>query len=158
MIHTTMTMNEFLPPAVSVKGVDKMKNGLIAILLGVMLSSGLSANAQSSPNTSSSSTDSATRVASVVVGTIGGTPIAFARRWWDLDDSVARQWMKQYYLHTDNKYVLIPARLLSLPVSLVDGFFESPFWSFRNALKHSGDEPFSKDTFSLGPSLEGDLY
>jgi len=136
-----------------------MKKWLIVMALGIVYSSdALLAVAQSPsnqpPTKTSSSADAATRSASFVVGSVGGTPVALVRRTWDMTDAGAKQWTKEVF-HTQNKIVLIPARLVTVTYALVFSVGEAPFWSLRNAWKHSADQPFSKDVFSLGPTLKG---
>ena len=50
----------------------------------------------------------------------------------------------------DNWFFLAPAYVISFPFAAVSGVIQGPFWSAWNAWRNSEDEPFSKDTFSLG--------
>lgn len=93
--------------------------------------------------------DLATRLASFTAGVIVGTPIAVVRRTGieivqgehDLIGE-ADTWYK--------KVALVMPGFISVPWGAVSGGASGCMYSLKNAWVESGQEPFSKDVFSLG--------
>jgi hypothetical protein len=78
-------------------------------------------------------------------GAVLGTPVAVVRKVSSNTKSAVESAGK-----TENPVFKGLAYLVALPVGLLKGGIEGAYWGTANAYKHSGDNPFSKDSFSLG--------
>lgn len=85
------------------------------------------------------------RMASFTTGAILGYPVAMAKRSVYQTKNGTRDFVGE----TKNPLLLIPAMVVSAPYGFVGGFFEGAQYSVMNSWKASGDEPFSKEAFSL---------
>jgi hypothetical protein len=90
------------------------------------------------------------RVAGFTAGVIVGTPICIIRRTHleikqgehDLIGDVDTWWKKGLFV--------FPGLLMAVPYGGISGGVGGCMYSVRNAWQNSKDEPFSKDSFSLG--------
>ncbi|MBX3074028.1 hypothetical protein KF913_08875 [Candidatus Obscuribacterales bacterium] len=85
------------------------------------------------------------RMASFTCGAVLGYPVAMAKRSVYQTKNGTRDFVGE----TRNPFLLIPAVVVSAPYGFVGGFFEGAQYSVMNSWKASGEEPFSKETFSL---------
>lgn len=86
------------------------------------------------------------RAASFTAGVVVGTPIAIVRKC----KTEIVQATKDLTGDTDKLYFILPAGLLGMPFGALSGTVEGTFLGIINSWKASGDEPFSKEAFSLG--------
>ena len=86
------------------------------------------------------------RLASFTTGFIFGTPIAIARRTY----SQTRSGSTDIIGDSHNPILVATTSLFSLPFAIIGGPLEGVGYSLANSWHASGDEPFGKDTFSLG--------
>ncbi len=86
------------------------------------------------------------RLASFAVGTVVGIPIAMFRH--SKEESVNAT--KDLVGDTDNKFIIAPAGLLGVPAGVLSGTMQGIVLGIKNAWTGSGDEPFSRESFSLG--------
>lgn len=94
----------------------------------------------------SSSTGLPTRIASFVTGCAVGVPVAIVRK---TGDEIA-EGTKDLLGDTNNWFLMVPAGILTVPFGCVSGSAGGVLHGVKNAWVNSGDEPFSKDSFSLG--------
>ena len=85
------------------------------------------------------------RMASFTTGAILGYPVAMAKRSVYQTKSGTRDFVGE----TKNPFLLIPAMVVSAPYGFVGGFLEGAQYSVMNSWRASGEEPFSKESFSL---------
>lgn len=94
-------------------------------------------------------TNGVTKAASFVTGMLIGTPVAFVR-------ASKREYInatKDITGESSNPIFWGAASTLGLPAGVLSGALYGPFYGIRNSAKNAGDEPFSKDSMSLGDSL-----
>jgi hypothetical protein len=90
------------------------------------------------------------RAAAFTTGVLFGTPVAILRRTHmeimqgehDLIGDYDTWWKKAVFV--------FPGLFLAVPFGGISGCGSGAMYSVRNAWKGSGDEPFGKDSFSLG--------
>ncbi|MBY0357193.1 MAG: hypothetical protein K2W82_04260 [Candidatus Obscuribacterales bacterium] len=92
-----------------------------------------------------SSTGLPTRVASFLTGVTFGVPVAIVRK---TGDEIA-EGTKDLLGDTNNWFLMVPAGILTVPFGCVSGTAGGVLHGVKNAWVNS-DEPFSKDSFSLG--------
>lgn len=103
----------------------------------------------SAPSTSKSTgidVNLPTRFASFVTGCTFGIPVAIVRR----TGIEIAEGTKDLLGDTNNWFLMVPAGVLTVPFGGVSGGFGGVLYGVKNAWVNSGDEPFGKDTFSLG--------
>lgn len=86
-----------------------------------------------------------TRLASFTCGAVLGYPVAMAKR----TVHQTKQGTRDFVGEGKNPIVLLPAMVVSFPYGVVGGFLEGWQYTVMNSWKASGEDPFSKETFSL---------
>lgn len=86
------------------------------------------------------------RLASFAVGTMVGIPVSMFRK--SKEESINAT--KDLVGDTDNKFIIAPAGLLGVPAGVLSGTMQGIVFGIKNAWTGSGDEPFSRESFSLG--------
>lgn len=99
---------------------------------------------------SNSDVNLASRLASFTTGVVFGVPVAIVRR----TEIEVKQGIKDLVGDTDKWYVIGPASLLAVPYGGVSGGVGGVMYGVKNAWVGSGDEPFGKDSFSLGDNVD----
>lgn len=148
-----------------------MKRSIAAIMCAVSLFAvtTLAANAEDSPaakadsdsgassSKSSSSSGPTGRIGGVLskvpknvpaflAGVVVGTPIAFVRMSKREVVSATRELVGE----TENPLILAPASVLGVPAGIMSGGIYGLAHAIGNAWTNADDNPFSKDSFSLG--------
>ena len=109
-----------------------------------------SAKTETKKTSKASDVDLATRVASFTTGVVVGTPLAIVRRTHmevmqgehDLIGDYDSWWKKVLFV--------CPGAAISIPFGAVSGGIGGCVYSVKNAWTGSGEEPFGKESFSLG--------
>lgn len=86
------------------------------------------------------------RMASTTTGLILGYPIAVARCLY----KETKDGTKDFVGSSTNPVFVVPAALISFPFAVFGSPFEGLGYSAFNSWRGSGEEPFGRDTFSLG--------
>jgi membrane protein involved in colicin uptake len=100
---------------------------------------------EAKPKKAKSSVPLGTRLASFTCGAVLGYPVAMAKR----TVHQTKAGTKDFVGETHNPIKLLPAVVVSVPYGVVGGFLEGWQYSVMNSWKASGEDPFSKETFSL---------
>lgn len=87
-----------------------------------------------------------TRLVSFAAGVFVGIPVSIARKSVQETVNATRDLVGD----TDNPLFLGAAGILGVPAGVLSGTFQGVFFGIKNAWTGSGDEPFGKDSFSLG--------
>lgn len=90
------------------------------------------------------------RLAGFTVGLVGGIPVAIVRR----TGIEIKQGVKDLVGDTDNWFIIIPAGTLAVPYGAVSGGASGVMYGVKNAWSGAGDQPFGKDSFSLGDNID----
>jgi hypothetical protein len=85
-------------------------------------------------------------VPAFVAGVVVGTPIAFVRMSKREVVSATRELVGE----TENPLILAPASVLGVPAGIMSGGIYGLAHAIGNAWTNADDNPFSKDSFSLG--------
>lgn len=122
---------------------------------GLVLSTGLSGlcDPPPSPGAPSSSTPAPHLLAplslvGVCIGTVVGTPICFFRYWQREERNGTHGLIGSLVNNENNRALLLPAAIMSLPAATIIASLEAPVYGFKNA--YMANRPFSKEQFSLG--------
>ena len=86
------------------------------------------------------------RLAAFGAGVVIGTPIAIVRKFAQQTVNATHDIVGD----STNPLFVLPAGTLSLPYSALGGTLEGVYTGALNAWVHSDDDPFGKDSFSLG--------
>ncbi len=87
-----------------------------------------------------------TRLAAFAAGVVVGIPVAIVRKSAQETVNATRDLVGD----TSNPLFLGAAGTLGVPAGVLSGTFQGVFFGIKNAWTGSGDEPFGKDSFSLG--------
>lgn len=90
------------------------------------------------------------RMASFTTGFVVGTPIAITRCAIKQTKAGTRDLVGDSH----NPLLVVPAAIISIPFGAMGGPFEGVGYAAVNSWRHSGDEPFGQETFSLGDSID----
>ncbi|MBI4532605.1 MAG: hypothetical protein HY711_01555 [Candidatus Melainabacteria bacterium] len=110
------------------------------------VSPGKSEPAQNVSDTKDSGVQLPHRLAAFVAGVVIGTPIAIVRKSYQQTITATRDIVGE----STNPLFVLPAGALSLPYAVLGGTFEGAYTGLLNAWVNSADDPFGKDSFSLG--------
>lgn len=99
---------------------------------------------------SSSDVNLGARMAGFTAGVVFGVPVAIVRR----TGIEIKQGVKDLAGDTDNWFKILPASCLAVPFGGVSGGAGGVMYGVKNAWKGAGDEPFGKDTFSMGDNVD----
>lgn len=83
-------------------------------------------------------------------GVLVGVPVAIVRR----TGIEIKQGVKDLVGDTDNWFIIGPAGVLAVPYGGVSGGIGGVLYGVKNAWVGAGDEPFGKDSFSLGDNVD----
>lgn len=86
------------------------------------------------------------RLAAFAAGVVIGTPIAIARKCVQQTVNATHDIVGD----STNPLFVLPAGALSLPYAVLGGTLEGVYTGAINAWVNSDDDPFGKDSFSLG--------
>ena len=86
------------------------------------------------------------RLLAFTVCFVVGTPIAIVRKTGD--ETVSG--IKDLIGESRNPLLLVPSGILSSVPAMISGLFQGPVYAAKNSWTHSSDQPFGKDSFSLG--------
>lgn len=90
------------------------------------------------------------RLAGFTAGVVLGVPVAIVRR----TGIEIAQGVKDLVGDTDKWYVIGPAGVLAVPYGGVSGGIGGVLYGVKNAWVGAGQEPFGKDSFSLGDNVD----
>jgi hypothetical protein len=83
-------------------------------------------------------------------GILVGVPVAIVRR----TGIEIKQGVKDLVGDTDNWFIIGPAGVLAVPYGGVSGGIGGVLYGVKNAWVGAGDQPFGKDSFSLGDNVD----
>lgn len=126
---TSIAANDAKPAATSKSADEKKKD-----------------SSASNSKSGGSDTKLGARLCSFVTGCTVGIPISMVRR----TGSEIAQGSKDLLGDTNNWFFIVPAGVITVPFGTVSGVFGGTLYGIKNAWVGSGEEPFGKDSFSLG--------